>query len=94
MFQSPFGQQFGGFGQQFAPPRPATGMFGAPLQGMAPPAQPGQGGDHHSKLHQMLPYLAMGLLPMLMGGIGGGSLGQIAQFASPLAFGLHKAKVF
>jgi hypothetical protein len=69
---------------------------GQPAMGTPPAGQPPAAGepDHHSKLHQMLPYLGMGLLPMLLGGLGGGGMGQMASMLSPLAFGLHKAKVF
>jgi len=75
-------------GQQQGMPQPPMGQ---PPQG-APVTT--QGDDHHSKLHQMLPYLGMGLLPMILGGLGGGGMGQMASMLSPLAFGLHKAKVF
>jgi hypothetical protein len=77
-------------------PQPGQPPQGQPPMGVPPTGQPPAAGesDHHSKLHQMLPYLGMGLLPMILGGLGGGGMGQMASMLSPIAFGLHKAKVF
>ena len=91
----PLGGQMGGQRQM----QPLGQMPTAPQMPQLPqtasgavPQQPGQGGGHHDFRH-MLPYLAMGLLPMLMGG-GGGGIGSTIQSLSPLAFGAGKLGLF
>ena len=81
------------------------GMFGgqqmqlgaAPMQGLpqmnGPIAQQQGGDNHHGFLHKALPYLAMGLLPMLFGGGGGGGPTQFLNL--PMGpFGILGKKAF
>ena len=94
LFQQQRGGMFGAPMQPMGqPPMQGLPQMGGPLA-QQPATPTPSGDDHHSKLHQMLPYLAMGLLPMLANLGGGGGFGQMASMISPLAFGLHKAKVF